>query len=621
MRRQAPVAAVTVGLFAFALYRATMLPGMDLGDTPSFQARIGTAILSPRDGYPLYTAIGSLFSWITGSDPAHALNLASTVEAAAACAVLVLLGVEFAGSVAAAAAAALLFASSYTFWSQSIIAEVYALHMLFVALTLLLALRWARHPTPGSFALLCATYALGFGNHLSMILLAPALLAFCLASAPGGWRTMLTPSLLAIAAACAGAGALPYLWNLRSLWLLPDPPHGLLDGLTRFWFDVTKQDWRETMVLEVPRAMIGDHGSMYLFDLEQQFGWLVPVLAAAGLAQLVRTRCQAALLALLVYAANGLFAFGYNVGDTHVFYLPSHLIVALLAAPGLVLLGEVTRQRRLAVALLMLYAGSRIWRDYPALDRSDDERPTKLLASLTAGLDDRRSVLLTDLNWQIQNGLSYYGKEVAPEIAYERMPAVILYAPALIGENRAIGREIAMTDRARATLAAAYGPLLPSERDPRVPVPSLADAAALQPNGSRYVFCILKPTRDLALDWDDIGRALAMQTGGSPIQVPAGDYIAIAGVRGRAPDLVFGSNQPFRRTVELDGMTVRIRMESWLAADTIRRMGFGQVIASHHHTLIVERGVSFAAFDETGQPTTTAYAANIFAPQARYLIR
>ena len=36
-----------------------------------------------------------------------------------------------------------MFAGSYTFWSQSVIAEVYALHILLVALTLLLLLRWA----------------------------------------------------------------------------------------------------------------------------------------------------------------------------------------------------------------------------------------------------------------------------------------------------------------------------------------------------------------------------------------------------------------------------------------------------------------------------------------------
>jgi hypothetical protein len=47
----------------------------------------------------------------------------------------------------------------------------------------------------------------------------------------------------------------------------------------------------------------------------------------------------------------------------------------------------------------------------------------------------------------------------------------------------------------------------------------------------------------------------------------------------------------------------------------------GQVIAAHHHTLIVERGVSFVAFDAAGRPLRTAYASNIFAPQPRYLIR
>jgi 4-amino-4-deoxy-L-arabinose transferase-like glycosyltransferase len=166
---------------AFVLYH------MDLGDTPSFQARIGTALLTPRDGYPLYTALGTVFHWIAGGTPAHALNLASAVEGALACAIVVLVGVELSGSVTAATAAALLFATSYTFWSQSIIAEVYALHLIFVALTLLLALRWARQPTFHGLVLLFATYALGFGNHLSMILLAPGIIIFLFAAAPNGW--------------------------------------------------------------------------------------------------------------------------------------------------------------------------------------------------------------------------------------------------------------------------------------------------------------------------------------------------------------------------------------------------------------------------------------------------
>jgi hypothetical protein len=61
-------------------------------------------------------------------------------------------------------------------------------------------------------------------------------------------------------------------------------------------------------------------------------------------------------------------------------------------------------------------------------------------------------------------------------------------------------------------------------------------------------------------------------------------------------------------------------MDSWLKSDAIRRMGFGHVIAARQHSLIVERGVSFVALDDRGTAIRTAYAANIFAPQARYLI-
>src|SRR5947209_7671324 len=147
MNRPAPLAALVVALAAFALYRATLLPGFDFGDTGSFQTMVGSPLITPRDGYPLYFAIGNVVLWLTRAEPAHALNLASAVTAAAGCGLIVLVAAELSGSISAAVGAALLFAASYTFWSQAVIAEVYALHIVFVALTLLVALRWAKQPT------------------------------------------------------------------------------------------------------------------------------------------------------------------------------------------------------------------------------------------------------------------------------------------------------------------------------------------------------------------------------------------------------------------------------------------------------------------------------------------
>jgi hypothetical protein len=87
-------AACAVTAIALALYHATLLPGFDFGDTGSFQTMVGSPIITPRDGYPLYFAIGGAFLRLTGGEPAHSLNLASAVQGAIACGILVVLASE-----------------------------------------------------------------------------------------------------------------------------------------------------------------------------------------------------------------------------------------------------------------------------------------------------------------------------------------------------------------------------------------------------------------------------------------------------------------------------------------------------------------------------------------------
>jgi MFS family permease len=615
-------AAILVALVALALYRSTLLPDFDLGDSPSFQVMAGEAVITPRDGYPLYYAIGRLFTPF-GASRAHAMNLASAVQAAVACGVIVLVAAELSGSLLAAIAAALLFAGSYTFWSQAVIAEVYALHILLVALTLLLLLRWSRRPTRGRLAWFFAAYAISFGNHLSMILLAPAYAVFLLAVAPAGWRSLLAPRIVGMALALAVLGALPYLWNFRALWLAPTPPNGLADALGIFWFDVTKADWRDTMVLAVPPVMAVERVRMYGFDVVQQFGRIAPLVALAGAVHMIRTDWRRAILVIGIFGVTVLFALGYNVGDAHVFLLPPHLMLALLAAPGIVLIERAPYLRGASV-LVIAMAGWNIVHDYPALDRSEDTRPAQVLSALTNGLDDRHAVLLTDLDWQIQNGLTYFGDQVRPELAYARLADVLLYLPALVRDNVTIGRDVVVTERARHQIDAAYGPLLQTLQDPRVPVVTLEHLTRDLARGTRYVLCVLKPSREFVIDAADLHDALRRLTGDRVGSVGQDGYSVVAGLVGDEPALLRSSIRPFRQRVRLDGVAVDVRMESWLEFDTIRRMGFGHIIAHgarRHHALIVERGVSFVALDATGQAVRSGYTAGIYASQPRYLIR
>lgn len=614
-------AGVVVAVLAFLLYRATLLPGLELGDSASFQVRAGSPVITPRDGYPLYFAVGSLFVRATGDDPARALNLASAALGAVASGLIAVVAAELAGSVFAGAAAALLFAGSYTFWSQAVIAEVYTLHVLLVALTLLLLLQWSREPTTGRLAWCFAVYAASFGNHLSMVLLAPAYAVFLLAAAPGGWRTMVTPRTIALAGGLAVAGGAQYLWNFSALWHAPAPPRDLLAAISAFWFDVTKSDWRDTMVLRLPSSQFVERLWMYAFDVRQQFGVVGPAVAAAGAVQLIATRPRHAALVFTAYGAGVVFALGYNVGDAHVFFLQSHLMLALLVAPGLVLIDRVMTARGAIVALALILAGARIYREYPALDRSRDRRPTEVLEALTSGLDERHAVLLSDLDWQLENGLNYFARTTRPDLLYGRLADVMLYAPALIRDNVEVGRRVVVHDRARSRLDAAYGPLLSSTRDDSVAVARLIDLLRDLPRGTPYVLCVLRPAREFSLDESDLSGSLRLLTGERVNAAGSDDYSVVAGVLGAEPALRRSSRRPFRATASLGGVPVEVRMESWLAFDTIRRMGFGHVIARHRHALIVERGVSFVAFDAAGRVVRSGYTSGIYAPQPRFIVQ
>lgn len=626
-------AAALVAVVAFSLYFTTLLPGQDLGDTASFQAVAGDRILTPRQGYPLYFAICGLFVHARPSNPAGATNLASAVEASLAAGVLVLVGAELGGALVAGLVAALFLAGSYTYWSQAIIAEVYSLHALVVGLCLLALLAWRRSPTTGRLAAFFAIFALGFGNHLQMALLLPAFTVFLLISAPGGPLTLLRPRIALLAAGIAGLFALQYAWNFSTLYF--DPDHrGFVELLQTFWFDVTKSDWRANMVVTIPWSMIDDRFAMYWFDLRQQVGVPGVIAAVSGLAFLFRISWRLGVLLLLAWFVNWAFAFTYNVGDTHVFYLPSHLFVALAAGCGAGLAWHAVRGHlakasatmrpsplvmAAVAAALLAYPAWRIWDSYPALDRSADASPTQFFERLTAGVNGDHEIMARDMNWQLHNGLDYYARYTKPGLGVLDAPQALLYFPLIVWNNQAMGRDVLLTDGVAALVRTAYGDLLPIERDARVPVRTLAERVSAVPPGTPYVLALIDSYPETPLDPADM-KATARRLGIGDA-LPRATYAVIAGRVGERPVLQHAASTPFRVSASLDGHRVEARIECWLQADTIRRMGFGHVIVDRHHVLTLDRGASFVALGSDGAPRAMEWAGGLFAPQPRYIIR
>ena len=603
------------------------MPGLDFGDSASFQTGVGSLTLTPRQAYPLYYALGNVFAWLDPHEPAHAMNLASAVYGSLAVAVATWLAAELTASTLGGIAAGLFLAFSYTFWSQAITAEVYTLHLLIVGLALLALLAWEKRPSLVRLALFYGIYALGFGNHLSMILLLPGFVLFLLMQRRPHQGDPLAPRAILMAIAIAAAGALQYAWNFRGLWVDLEPPSSFAEAVGKFWFDVTKADWRETLVMGVSEAGLHSRPAMYWWDLRQQFGVPGIVLAVIGFGYLMARWPRRGILLLVLYLTAVAFAWTYNVGDAYIFFLPSHYIIALCAGAGvaaLMWLAPSSLSPTLGV-LCLLYP---CWRAYdllPALDRSWDTRAVQVFDHLTGPPTSKQNWLCADpafgldANWQVQNAAEYYMREHKPAATWFVTDELKWLTP----ENRggfsrfaADNRPVVVTDDALRKIVrvdpAAYLPLPADAR------PTLAEQVSLLPAGLIYALAVLRPYRELPIDRVELERAWKVLAGDTPLPVIE-DYTIIMGRIGERPHFIRSSQRPFRATTALGGLNIDVRMESWLPTDTIRRSGFGHVIVNRRHMLAIDRGVSLVVLGSSGPPVLTAHRAGLFAPVQRWV--
>lgn len=620
--KPALAASMLAGAVAAGMYARTLLPGLDLGDTASFQTIVTLPLAVPRHAYPLYFALGKLSMSVLGSDdPAYAMNALSAGAGVAAVIAFAWLACELTGRAIAGLWAALLFAASYTFWSQALIAEVYTLEALFIALALIAAVAWWRRPTTPRLVWLYAIYALSFGNHLSMILLAPALAWLLWAGRNRAAVNPFSARGILLAGGIALAGAMQYLWNFYGLWALSAPRPPWPELFSTFWFDVTKSDWRATLVGTVPVPQWGNRMAMYWWDLRQQFGLLGIAISALGVLVMLRGVAAVAVALLVAYAATFAFAFIYNVGDTHVFLLPSHQVVATFGAAGaaavLTMAARAGRRWHVLTALALLALPAwRIADTWASVDRTGDHRADRYAEAALAGLAPATTVYVGDLNWQTQNAVGYQVAVHQPEMPRVFTAQVLWHFPEFVVRNHQLGREIVLTRRAAETVAAAYGGMFPLRADTRIPARTFTNVATV-PNGTPYVLAVMTPLPESVYSRSEVAQAVRTLAG---VTEPNARYVVMAGLAGSPPVLTRAADRPYRASATFAGHQFEVRIESWLPFDTMRRAGFGQVVVDGRHALTLERGATVGVFDPSGRLRNSANQGGSFAVQPRYVI-
>lgn len=351
-----------VVIFSIA-YGSTLLTSVGYsGDTAKFQFLGHVPGTAHEPGEPTYLLLLQAFDRLVPfGSPAMRASLLSAVVA-----IFTLVAVDrilrrLSASRPAAAAGASLLGVLPVFWSQAVVAEVYTLHTLFLALILYSFLRWKQEQTLRWFVAGVAATALSFGNHLTTITFVPGLVVFV---AMVDRRAFVDPKRIAIVLALIVAGAAQYLVVFARA---ADPSTAYVEmaptDLTSFYYYVAggqfagqwyPYSWSWMFLHRLPIV-----SGMVWYELGL---FLIPV--AAGILAIHDRRFR--WLLVLVMLGTGAFAAGYVIHDVFIYFLPVYLVgaVGYGAAVHAVATRVAERWRALALlalALLPLVWGARSW--------------------------------------------------------------------------------------------------------------------------------------------------------------------------------------------------------------------------------------------------------------------
>jgi len=261
-----------LGIYASTLYPS--VPGGDSGELIIAAQQLGVA---HPPGYPLFTLLGKVFTWLPTGSIAWRVNLLTAVLGALAATVLMRATWKLTASLGAGLFAGGVFAFSPLVWRYSIQAEVFSLNNLFAAILVSALVSFETRPGERSLYWFCFWFGLGLTNHHTLLFCGVPFGLWLLYRAPRSvyrWpRVLLLP-------ACGAAGFVPYVYLFLSPADHPSTTWGDTSTLPGFWSHFRREQYGTFQLGTMEQeGTLWERLAAYFAQLPGELALVAPVLA------------------------------------------------------------------------------------------------------------------------------------------------------------------------------------------------------------------------------------------------------------------------------------------------------------------------------------------------------
>jgi hypothetical protein len=337
----ATIITTLAGLFYFV----TAARDIVVGDSPELTMAARTLGVAHPPGYPLFTMLGHLFSFVPLGPIPFRVNLLSVVSDALTVGIVFLTAFRLSRARLASAVGALVLAFNPLFWSWSLVAEVFPLNNLLASLLIYLLVVWSEEPKQTG-TLLAASFigGLAITNHQTVVLLTPAI-SFLL------WRRramLFRPRNLVLCLTSFLLGLLPYAYVPWAAAQHPAYSWGNVSSLNDLFALITRQNYGTLHLTGTSHQ--GGSAVDRVFALCVSFGPFLGLLGLLGLVDAYRQHRWYFWFSLLAFIFVGPFFViitNLNLANTpqtifvlERFFLLPMVIAAPLCALGIDAFGE-----------------------------------------------------------------------------------------------------------------------------------------------------------------------------------------------------------------------------------------------------------------------------------------